>query len=192
MKLFSSFIFASMFMASALATPAAPARLEIIKIGHPTLRQIARELTMAEIQSPEIQKLIDDMIYTMKVSNGVGLAAPQVDVPLRLFVMGVGRQVPLTVVINPKIVYQESYGQKNSLEGCLSIPGRSVKVKRFKRILMSYLNRKGEYVSEEVKDFKAIISQHEGDHLDGVLITDLVEQMNESFDMSQYANAPLM
>lgn len=167
-------------------------RLEIIKVGHPTLRQIARELTMAEIQSPEIQKLIDDMVYTMKVSNGVGLAAPQVNMPLRLFVMGSGRQVPLTVVINPKIVYQESYGQKKSLEGCLSIPGKTVQVMRYKRIMMSYLNRQGDYVAEEVKDFKAIISQHEGDHLNGILITDLVEQMNEVIDMSQYANAPLM
>lgn len=189
MKIFNSLIFLLILMTSAQA---APTRLEIIKIGHPTLRMQARELSMAEIQSPEIQKLIDDMVYTMKVSNGVGLAAPQVDVPLRIFVMGVGRQVPLTIVINPKIVYQESFGQRNSVEGCLSIPGRSVKVKRFKRILMNYLNRKGEYISEEVKDFKAIISQHEGDHLDGVLITDLVEQMNESFDMSEYANAPLM
>ena len=167
-------------------------RLEIIQIGHPTLRELARELTMDEIRSPEVQGLIDDMVFTMKKAGGVGLAAPQVNQSLRLFVMKSGLRVPLTIVINPKVEYIEAEGKQDSIEGCLSIPGRSVKVKRFKKLHMSYLNRDGEYISEEVKGFKAIISQHEYDHLNGVLITDIMEQLNSVWDFAEYADAPLM
>ncbi len=170
----------------------AQTRLEIIRVGHPTLREIARELTSADVQNPAVQKLIDDMIHTMNKAGGVGLAAPQVNQSLRLFVMKSGFTVPLTVVINPKIEYLTDYGQQDSTEGCLSIPGQTVRVKRFKRLHMSYLNRHGEYISEEVKGFKAIISQHEYDHLNGVLITDIMEQLLGVWDMEKYANAPLM
>jgi peptide deformylase len=170
----------------------AQSRLEIIQIGHPTLREIARELTVEEIRSPEIQTLIDDMVFTMKRASGVGLAAPQVNQSLRLFVMKSGLSVPLTVVINPKIEYLEEAGTQNSTEGCLSIPGQTVRVKRFKKLRMSYLNRHGEEMFEEVRGFKAIISQHEYDHLNGVLITDIMEQINGSWDLADYATAPLM
>ena len=170
----------------------AQSRLNIIQLGHPTLREIARELTLEEIRSPEIQTLIDDMVYTMKKASGVGLAAPQVNQSLRLFVMKSGLRVPLTIVINPKVEYLEEEGQQDSTEGCLSIPGQTVRVKRFKKLRMSYLNRHGVEVFEEVRGFKAIISQHEYDHLNGVLITDLVEQLNASWDPADYASAPLM
>ncbi len=170
----------------------AQTRLSIIQVGHPTLREHARELSMAEIQSPEIQTLIDDMIFTMKKAGGVGLAAPQVNESLRLFVMKSGLSVPLTVVINPKLEYLESYGQQNSTEGCLSIPGQTVTVKRFKKLHMTYLNRKGQYIAEEVGGFKAIISQHEYDHLNGVLITDLAEQFMRTFDWQAWIAAPKM
>lgn len=170
----------------------AQTRLSIIQVGHPTLREQARELSMAEIQSPEIQTLIDDMVFTMKKAGGVGLAAPQVNESLRLFVMKSGFSVPLTVVINPKLEYLESYGQQKSTEGCLSIPGQTVTVKRFKKLHMTYLNRKGEYIAEEVSGFKAIISQHEYDHLNGVLITDLAEQLTQTFDWQTWVAAPKM
>lgn len=170
----------------------AQTRLEIIQIGHPTLREIARELNLEEIRSPEVQTLIDDMIHTMKKAGGVGLAAPQVNQSMRLFVMKSGLSVPLTVVINPKVEYIESAGQQDSVEGCLSIPGNSVRVKRFKKLHMSYLNRNGDYITEEVKGFKAIISQHEYDHLNGVLITDIMEQLHSVWDLAEYADAPLM
>lgn len=170
----------------------AQTRLEIIQIGHPTLRELARELSLEEIRSPEVQTLINDMIHTMKKAGGVGLAAPQVNQSLRLFVMKSGLSVPLTVVINPKVEYLETHGQQDSVEGCLSIPGKSVRVKRFKKLHMSYLNRHGEYISEEVKGFKAIISQHEYDHLNGVLITDIMEQLHSVWDFAEYADAPLM
>jgi peptide deformylase len=166
--------------------------LDIIKIGHPTLRATASEVTMADIENPEFQKLLDDMIQTMGKAGGVGLAAPQVNKSLRVFVMKSWPNVPLTIVINPKIEYLDSYEKASSVEGCLSIPGKSLKIERFKRIHLSYLNRQGEYITEEVKGFKAVIAQHEYDHLNGVLIVDLIQEMMSVFDLEKYATIPLM
>lgn len=166
--------------------------LEIIKIGHPTLRAEAQEINHTEIQAPEFQQLIDDMVSTMSDAGGVGLAAPQINKSIRMFVMKSWPNVPLTVVINPKIEYLESYGKKDSVEGCLSIPGKSMKVKRFKKIHLSYFDREGEYISRELSGFGAIIAQHEYDHLNGVLIVDLVEQMFSDIISTGYAGAPLM
>lgn len=166
--------------------------LEIIKIGHPTLRAKAEEVHFADIQSPEFQKLIDDMVSTMGEAGGVGLAAPQVNKSLRMFVMKSWPNVPLTIVINPKIEYLEEFGKKDSVEGCLSIPGKNLKLQRFKKIHISYFDRKGEYISKELTGFGAIIAQHEYDHLNGILIVDLVEQMFSKINLTGYANAPLM
>lgn len=166
--------------------------LPIMTLGNPILRQTARELTQAEITSSETQQLIDDMIVTMKKSGGVGLAAPQVDRSLRLFVMKSWPGVALTIVINPRLEYIEAGGKKQSTEGCLSIPGRSVTVPRYKKLHMTYFNRQGELVSEDVDGFKAVISQHEYDHLNGVLIIDLVEQLNSEMNWSKYFASPRM
>jgi peptide deformylase len=166
--------------------------LEIIEIGHPTLRMDAKEVTAEEIQTETFQTFVDDMIETMKNSGGVGLAAPQVNVSKRMFVMKSGFTVPLTVVINPTVKYLDRYGKKNSTEGCLSIPGRRVKVKRFKRIHMDYLDRHGESVSEEAKGFKAIIAQHEYDHLNGVLIVDFLDPFTKFVEPEDYVTVPLM
>ena len=166
--------------------------LPIMTLGNPVLRLTARELTQAEIISPETQQLIDDMIVTMKKAGGVGLAAPQVNHSLRMFVMKSWPGVPLTVVINPRLEYIEREGKKNSTEGCLSIPGRTVTVPRFKKLHMTYFNRKGEFITEEVGGFKAIISQHEYDHLNGVLIIDLVDQMLGELNWEKYFAHPRM
>lgn len=170
----------------------AQSRLEVIKIGHPTLRAEAQLIDLKAVTNPTFQALIDNMIYTMKKSSGVGLAAPQVNESIRMFVMKSSFQVALTVVINPTIEYLTEYGKQDSVEGCLSIPGQTLKVKRFNRIRMSYYNRAGEFISEEVKGFKAIISQHEYDHLNGVLIVDLVQSMMTQMDFETYVTAPLM
>lgn len=170
----------------------AQTRLEIIQIGHPTLRAQAKELALPQVAEPSFQIFIDDMVHTMKKAGGVGLAAPQVNQSVRMFVMKSGFQVPLTIVINPVIEYLTEYGKTNSTEGCLSIPGQTLKVERYKRIRMSYWDRNGQYITEEIKGFKAIISQHEYDHLNGVLITDLVQQMFTEMDFENYVNAPLM
>jgi peptide deformylase len=88
--------------------------------------------------------------------------------------------------------YIEREGKKKSTEGCLSIPGRSLTVNRFKKIHLSYFTRNGEYITEEVGGFKAIISQHEYDHLNGVLIVDLVDQMMGELNWEKYFSSPLM
>lgn len=173
-------------------TTHAKTNLEIIKIGHPTLRATAQEVIHAEISNPEFQSLIDDMISTMSEAGGVGLAAPQVNKSLRMFVMKSWPGVSLTVVINPTIEYIEDFGKKDSVEGCLSIPGKSLKVKRFKKVHLSYFDRKGEYISVELNGFGAIIAQHEYDHLNGILIVDLVEQMMSKINYIGFSNAPLM
>jgi len=148
--------------------PGAP--LKIITIGHPTLTQVAEEVPFAEIQSKEIQNLIDDMIVTMKKAGGVGIAASQVNVSKRIFIMKPGRKPE--AIINPTVEYIQSAGTKNSREGCLSIPGKTFKVKRFKNINLSYYKRDGEYVSERATGFRAIVAQHEYDHLNGIMISD--------------------
>lgn len=175
-----------------LSSAFANTQLEIMKIGNPVLRATAQEIAQSSFADPKFQKLIDDMIFTMGKAGGVGLAAPQVNESIRMFVMKSWPGVPLTVVINPKIEYIESDGKKDSVEGCLSIPGKSLKVKRFKKIHISYYDRKGEYISKELSGFGAIIAQHEYDHLNGVLIVDLVEQMNTMMNFTGYTNAPLM
>ena len=185
MKITLFFLF--IFSASAWAT-----KLEIMKLGHPTLRLEAQELNLAEIESPEMQKLIDDMVETMAQSQGIGLAAPQVNKSLRMFVMKNWPGVPLTVVINPKIEYLEEYGKKSSTEGCLSIPGKTLTVQRYKRVHLSYFDRTGAFQSQELSGMGAIIAQHEYDHLNGVMIIDLVESFFTELVGKNLSAAPLM
>jgi peptide deformylase len=166
--------------------------LEIITIGHPTLRKIAEKVSPEEIQTETFQTFIDDLIETLEDSGGVGLAAPQVNVSKRVFVMQSGFSVPLTIVINPEVKYLAKYGTKNSTEGCLSIPGKRVRVKRYKRIHLDYLNRHGEPKSEQAKGFKAIIAQHEFDHLNGVMIVDFLDPFVEFIEPADYVTVPLM
>lgn len=148
------------------------APLEIIKIGHPTLTMVADEVPYDDIKSNKIQTLIDDMIQTMKKAGGVGLAAPQVNQSIRLFVMKPKSFKKAEAIINPTIEYIEEAGKKNSNEGCLSIPGKTFSVHRYKKINMAYYNRQGEYVTERATGFRAIVAQHEYDHLNGILISD--------------------
>jgi peptide deformylase len=166
--------------------------LEIITIGHPTLRLVAEKVSDSEIQSETFQTFLDDLIQTLKESGGVGIAAPQVNVSKRVFVMKSGISVPLTVVINPEVKYLTQFGTKKGTEGCLSIPGKRVKVKRYKKIHLSYLNRRGESVSEIAKGFKAIIAQHEFDHLNGVMIVDFFDPFIEFSEPEDFVTVPLM
>ncbi len=151
--------------------PDAP--LDIITVGHPTLTMIAKEVTDDEILSSSFQVLIDDMILTMKKANGVGLAAPQVNVSKRFFVMKPSLFKKAEVVINPVLEYLTQYGKKKSTESCLSIPGKSYKVSRYKKLNVTYKDRNGKRVSERASGFRAIVIQHEYDHLNGNLISDI-------------------
>ncbi|NLN16705.1 MAG: peptide deformylase [Firmicutes bacterium] len=141
------------------------AQLEILTEGHPLLRQKA--LPVKKI-TKRLQKLAGDMEETMRAASGVGLAAPQVGVGLRLIVVDVG-EGPI-VIFNPEIVERD--GQDIDVEGCLSIPGVNGYVERSAWVKVAGLDGKGRPLLVEGTDLLARALQHEIDHLDGILFTD--------------------
>lgn len=151
--------------------------LKVAELGQKVIR--AKAKPVKDHQSPRIQKLINDMAATCLKEKGVGIAAPQVSVSERLFVIWqrpTGRRPDLAefgpeAVINPKI-HDKSLKIEMRYEGCLSIPGLLAKVPRHKKIEVSYTNAKGEKVRREFSDFLARIFQHEYDHLDGIVYLD--------------------
>lgn len=152
----------------------------ILTIGDPELRVIAAPVDPADIASPEIQKLIDDLIETMRDANGAGLAATQVGEHVRIAVMEVGDnprypykpRIPLTVAINPIIKpLDDELVEIN--EGCLSVPMRG-NVQRSVNVRVRYYDRNGVAHDEIKRGLTAGTWQHECDHLDGVLFIDRV------------------
>ena len=123
--------------------------------------------------TPEVERLIDDMIETMYAAPGVGLAAPQVGVSLRIFVidLSLGRDpAGLIVMVNPEFVSRE--GMQLEEEGCLSVPGFNATVVRPMRAVVKGMNRAGEEYEREGTELLARAFQHEMDHLDGKLFID--------------------
>lgn len=144
---------------------------EIVTDGHPSLRKVAKKVHPADISDPLFQQLIDDMFATMYAAPGVGLAAPQVNVSKRLFVMDThedGREP--AVVINPKFELVED--AEEMTEGCLSVPGFVGEISRFNHVAVSGLDRNGNRIRLEGDGLFAQCLQHEMDHLDGVLYID--------------------
>ncbi|MCE2514975.1 MAG: peptide deformylase [Acidobacteria bacterium] len=142
----------------------------IVRYGDEVLRRRAEDV--AELTA-EVRSLIDDMVETMYAAPGVGLAAPQVGVPLRVFVAdpSVGRNVDdLVVLVNPAVVEKE--GVQSEEEGCLSVPGFAAKVRRPSRLVVRGLDRDGETIEVEGTGLLARALQHELDHLDGSLFLD--------------------
>jgi peptide deformylase len=152
---------------------------EIITDGHPTLRKAAKKVDRKEIDEPLFQQLIDDMFETMYAAPGVGLAAPQVNVSKRLFVMDVedGEHGP-QVVINPKIELTED--EVEMTEGCLSVPGYVGEITRFRRVAVSGLDRHGKKIRLEGEGQFAQCLQHEIDHLNGVLYIDSAKNLRKA------------
>jgi peptide deformylase len=155
--------------------------LKVARIGHPVVRGAARPIPEEQIASPEIQRLIDDMIVTMHEYDGVGLAAPQIHVDLRLAVLevpasGDREAVPLTVLINPVLT---PLGPDAALgwEGCLSIPDLRGVVPRLRRVRLEAWDREGRPYLLEASDFLARVIQHECDHLDGRVYLDRMPDM---------------
>jgi peptide deformylase len=156
--------------------------LPIIQIGHPTLRQRAREATAAELDSPELHRICSDLVETMRAANGAGLAAPQVDIPLRVFAVEVGDnprypykpRLGLRVLVNP-IVRPASDERYDSYEGCLSIPDLRGLLPRSTEVEVTYLDPTGNEHVERFGGLSAGTMQHELDHLDGALFPDRVE-----------------
>ena len=155
------------------------ATLDIIDIGHPTLREIAEEVPVDQIKSAAVQEFIDSLIETKRTANGAGIAANQVDNTWRIFVVEVMNnprypykpEYPLTVMINPEITFLTEDRFEN-FEGCLSIPNLRGVVHRCPVVKVSGYNRDAEPVEFEVRGISAGTFQHEADHLNGVLFTD--------------------
>jgi peptide deformylase len=156
--------------------------LKVARMGHPVLRAKARPLQAAEIRSPQVQQLIDDMFETMHEYQGVGLAAPQVHASVRLFVAGFppdpdqpeAERLPEMALLNPEIaiVGRETV---DDWEGCLSIPDIRGRVPRARQIVVRAYDRTGKRIEMKASNFTARVIQHETDHLDGVLFFDRME-----------------
>jgi peptide deformylase len=169
-------------------------RREIVEIGHPVLRERARELTPEEVRSPEIQALIDDLIDTMRAANGAGLAANQVGETARVAVVEVRPgnprypykpEVPLTVVVNPVIEPLDDDVEWIN-EGCLSVPNLRGEVPRRMNVRVRYLDREGVEREEVRHGLTAGTFQHELDHLDGVMFLDRVSDPASISTWSEY------
>jgi peptide deformylase len=154
---------------------------KIATVGHPVLRERARELPADELASPDVQRLIDDMIDTMRDANGAGLAANQVHEPVRIAVIEVDHnprypykpRIPLTVVVNPVVEpLDDELVEIN--EGCLSVPDLRGNVWRHVNVRVTYLDREGAPHEEVKRGLTAGTFQHELDHLDGTLFLDRV------------------
>jgi peptide deformylase len=142
----------------------------ILKYGDSTLHAKAADVGGI---TPEIDVLVNDMIETMYAAPGVGLAAPQIGVPLRIFVVdiSIGRDpVGLIVMINPQFVVRE--GMQLEEEGCLSVPGFEATVLRPTRVVVKGLDRDGTMHERDGTGLLARAFQHEMDHLDGTLFID--------------------
>lgn len=144
---------------------------KIVLLGEPILRQKAKKVTRFD---ESVQQLIDDMIETMQSAPGVGLAAPQVNVPLRVITVDVDDEV--TVLVNPEIVEME--GEWEPEEGCLSIPGYVANVKRAERIVVRARGRRGKPMKIKADGMLAHVIQHEVDHLEGILFIDRLPSMD--------------
>ncbi len=148
--------------------------LEVMKTGHPVLKQIAEPV---EFVNKKIRQLLDDMAETMYKTDGVGLAAPQVNVSKRIIVLDDGNG--LIEVINPEIVKKE--GSQVGLEGCLSVPELFRDVERYDKIEVHGINRNNKKIKIKAEGFLARIFQHEIDHLNGILFVEKLVNPNEIF-----------
>lgn len=160
--------------------------LKVARMGHPVLRQKARQVEASEVKTPAFQKLIDDMIETMEEYSGIGLAAPQVHEDVRLFVAGYDSEegdpaFPRIVLVNPGITVVDAT-EVEDWEGCLSIPEIRGKVPRAREIRVAALDRQGRKIEMKARNFVARVIQHETDHLDGVLFLDRMK----SFETLSY------
>ncbi len=162
--------------------------LAIREIGDPVLRERSHEVSAEELARPETQRLIDDMIETMRLAGGAGIAANQVGEAVRIAVAEVSGknprypykpEIPLTVFVNPVI---EPIGEVSGLinEGCLSVPGVRAEVPRRLEIRVRYVDREGVERVEEKRGLTAGTFQHEVDHLDGLLIVDRADSRSLS------------
>jgi peptide deformylase len=164
---------------------------QIAQLGHPVLRQETG--LIGDASDPALRVLIDDMLATMAEANGVGIAAPQVYEPVRLFIVA-SRPNPRyphapamepTAMINPEILWQSDETEKG-WEGCLSVPGLRGLVPRSLRIGVRYLSRGDGVCEEELSGFIARVFQHEYDHISGMVFLDRVASNRDLISEREY------
>jgi peptide deformylase len=165
--------------------------LKVARMGHPVLRAVARALDRTEMKSAAVQRLIDDMVETMNEYHGVGLAAPQVHEPLRLFVAALDagddeKSADPIAIINPEIT-PVGADVVDDWEGCLSIPDVRGRVPRAREIKVRAYDRRGDRIELQAHDFPARVIQHETDHLDGVLFFDRMRSLETLTFLDEYA-----
>ena len=168
--------------------------LKVARMGHPVLRAKAKPIDPAAITTPEVQKLIDDMIETMQEYHGIGLAAPQIHESLRLFIAGIEEEDPRTgeteivplAIINPEVT---AIGRDlvEDWEGCLSIPDIRGKVPRNRHVRVRGFDRDGNPLDLELDEFAARVVQHENDHLNGVLFFDRMKSFDTLAFLDEYS-----
>lgn len=148
---------------------------EVRHVPDSVLRKVAKPVTE---MTPRLKTLIKDMYNTMDYEDGIGLAAPQVGILKRIFTVGIG-DIRLAFV-NPEVL--ESEGEYLDVEGCLSIPGENGVVKRPTYVKVKAMNEEGKHFIVEAKYLLARCILHELDHLNGVLFTDKLEEVEEDFE----------
>ena len=166
--------------------------LKVARLGHPVIRKAAEAIPKEAIGSPNIQRLIDDMIETMHEYDGVGIAAPQVYVSKQLAVLEVtreahsGKSIPLTVLVNPRIL-AASKTMHSDWEGCLSVNEFRGVVPRADWVDVEMFTRKGEKVKVHAEGFFARVIQHECDHLAGKVFLDRMPNLSTLSHLHEFA-----
>ncbi len=167
--------------------------LKVARLGHPVLRQVAEAVPVKEIRSPEVQRLIDDMVETMRECNGAGLAANQVHVLRQICVIEVNGNsrypdaptIPLTVLINP-VVTPLSAEMEEDWEGCLSVPDMRGRVPRYTAVRLEAYDRAGKKLDVVAKEFFARVIQHETDHLNGIVYVDRMKDLSTLSHLAEW------
>ena len=167
--------------------------LKVARLGHPVLRQVARPVPVDAIRSAEVQRLIDDMIETMREYDGAGLAANQVHTLWQVAVIEVAGNprypdapdIPLTVLVNP-VVTPLTDAVEEDWEGCLSVPDMRGRVPRCTAVRLECSDRDARPVELTAKDFFARVVQHETDHLNGIVYLDRMRDLSSLAHIAEW------
>lgn len=167
-----------------------PRLMQIAQLGHPVLRKVAEPVSEIDDST---QALIDDLFATSAEANGAGIAAPQIYISLRVFILSIkpslrypdAPEMAATAVINPEILSVSKETEKD-WEGCLSVPGIRGKVPRPREICVRYMTREGDRVESELSGFAARVFMHEFDHLEGLTWLDHIQDNREIVSEKEY------
>lgn len=169
---------------------------KIIRMGHPTLRKVARPVDSQETATAEFKALIEDMRETLHDAGGIGLAAPQINESIQLAIIEITDPesrygeiplIPFSVFINPSIKVLNP-ATEGYWEGCLSVPGLMGYVQRPQHIGVTYFDENFKPCALEFQGFSATVFQHEFDHLNGILYVDKIEDMSLFAFDEEYRN----